>query len=165
MIDRQAETEGARGNEPAEQEARRVVLVKPGDVLVIGNLGDAFLGNWELLREATEKMKAATGMPIVCCYQDVSVSTTAAELIELLDWAHLQADSREAGVPEDQSTYVYREVAEHIADVITGGPAPTLVALRDYVRRGEADASSELSRSVWRDVRMRLDELSRGPGR
>lgn len=99
-----------------EPEGRHVVLVRPGDVLVLGNLGEVFLAQTDLLQEATLKMKAATGISILACYQPVTISTTSAGLADLLE----------------------------------------------YARAGEADASSALSESAWRDMRLRIEETITG---
>lgn len=98
------------GDDGSQVESRsdvRVVLVKPGDVLVIGNLGPGFVP--ELLSEATKMMKAATGISILACYQDVSIGVLDERLTELLDYCDLHPSHHPA----------YGEVADRLRKMLS----------------------------------------------
>jgi hypothetical protein len=100
----------------ASEQGTRVVLVKPGDVLVIGNLGPGFLP--ELLSEATMKMKAATGIEILACYQDVTIGQMPGKFARLLGWLREQARGDELNTHDHPKRQVYAEVAKRLEEAM-----------------------------------------------
>lgn len=56
---------------------RRVVLVKPGDVLLIGNLGDLDDESARTLTELLGPLKAAIGAEQILCFEaDIDLAVT-----------------------------------------------------------------------------------------
>lgn len=107
----------------AAHESKRVVLVEPGDVLILGNLGDTMSqAGVQDMKEATTRIEQLTGITFLGCARPVTISTTSEALFGLLDYCRTEAAKKYAGAGYaiEAARQTYNELAAKIEAIIEG---------------------------------------------